>query len=168
VRTVALVLFAVVTGIVSSSGTRAAAPVPKEVAKEADGDKAKFQGKWKVEALHMGGKDIMALIGQNFEMVVEFRGDQFTASANIGGMVQRTTATVKYGTPQARQLTTSNAKTLDADGRPIEHNQKNDALGYAFDGEKLLLGASNSGKAIDPLKPGESDIVIVLTRVKDK
>jgi uncharacterized protein (TIGR03067 family) len=167
VRTVALVLFGVVVGLVSSSGARAAAPVPKEAAKE-EGDQAKLKGKWKVEALQQGGKDLLTILGDNFQMEVEFRGDQFTATANVGGTLQKTTGTVKYGTPQARQLTVTDSRTVGPDGKPVNTGKKEELFGYAFDGEKLMLGASTSGKAIDPLKPGADDIVIVLSRIKEK
>jgi hypothetical protein len=103
-----------------------------------------------------------------FAMELEFRGDQFSATANIGGRPQRTTGTVKYGTPEARQLMITNTRTVGADDKPVDTGRKDEAFGYAFDGDKLVLGASTAGKAIDPLKPGDDDIVIVLSRIKEK
>ncbi len=61
--------------------------------KEPEGDQSKFQGKWKVESIKVGGNDLLAGLGQaagqqGFDMTIEFAGDQFRASANIGGTAQ--------------------------------------------------------------------------------
>ena len=164
VRTVALALFGVVAAVVFSSGVAAKAPVPKQ---QVEGDRAKLQGKWKVETLKVGGQDVLAGLGPNFNMVVEFQGDRFAATANIGDTVQKTTAKVKYGTGDAKQITTTEMQTVDADGKPIDA-QKEEAFGYTFDGDKLLLASGVGKRAADPLKPGPEDVVIVLARVKQK
>jgi hypothetical protein len=171
VRSLALVLFGLAAVIVSSLSTGVAAPVPKHLVKEPEGDKAKFQGKWKIESILMGGKDILAVLGQNFEMELQFKGEQFTARGNIGGMVQTTTGTVKYGTAESRLMKMMDRKTVGPDGKPVNNAaQKEEAFGYAFDGEKVLLGSTSDGgaKGIDPLNPGPNDFVIVLIRVKEK
>jgi uncharacterized protein (TIGR03067 family) len=165
-RTAALVLFGIAVGATPQA---AGAPVPKHLMKEAEGEKAKLQGKWKVEAMRMGGKDIPGLGGQNFDMTIEFRGDKLTATANIGGTARKTDATLKHdATAGARRFTTVGTTTTPLDGKGAPKNEKDELFGYAFDGEKLLLGAAAGGskEAPDPLKPGANDIVIVLARVK--
>lgn len=169
-RVVALVLFGVAVLVVAGVGQPAGgAPVPKHLAKKADGDKAKLQGKWRVESLKMGDQDILGLIGrEGFEMIIEFQGDQFLATANIQNSSQKSTAAVKYD-PAKKQLSMTNPQTVGADGKPINAGQKDATMGYAFDGDKLLIATSPGGTgAADPLKPGKSDIVMVLGRVKEK
>jgi uncharacterized protein (TIGR03067 family) len=166
IRFTALVLFGVAVVIVSTVGGRvAAAPVPKHLMKAADGDKAKLQGKWKVKSVQMGGKNILGGLGQNFDMVFEFEGDQIIATANIAGMVQKTTATVKYDTKGT--LKTADMRTVDGNGKPV-NTGKDEPAYYAFEGDKLLIaGAAPGGKGVvDPLKPGPNDVVFVLVRVK--
>jgi uncharacterized protein (TIGR03067 family) len=141
--------------------------------KEPESDRTKLQGKWKVESMLVGGKNVLADLGQNFEMELEFKGEQFTARRNIAGMVIMTTGTVKYGTPEARHLKVTDMQTVGPDGKPVNNagqNAKEEGFGYAFDGEKkILLGSTPDAKgAVDLLNPGPNDAVIVLTRVKDK
>jgi uncharacterized protein (TIGR03067 family) len=167
-RTAMLVSFAFATVFVVSIGSlTGAAPVPKHLMKEPESDKAKLQGKWKVESLTMGGKDVLGALGQNFDIVIEFQGDQFIATSNIGDTTHKTTSTLKYGASGTRQLTTTNTQMATNNGQPMNH-EKDETIGYAFDGDKLLLGSTGAGGrgAVDPLKPGQNDLVIVLVRVK--
>jgi hypothetical protein len=169
-RTTTLALFGLSAAVVLSLGaTTGAAPVPKHLMKEPEGDKAKLQGKWKVESIRMGDQDLGGLLGGNFEMVIEFQGETFTAAANIAGMHQKSTAIVKYGTDGKKQLSMTNTQTVDATGKPVNNGgQKDESFGYALDGGKLILASPANGekRIVDPLKPGPKDIVIVLARVK--
>lgn len=170
----AFVLFGIVVAFVSTVSQRGvAAPVPKHLMKEPETDKAKLQGKWKVQSLLMGGKDLFVgpgQVGLAFDIVMEFQGDQMVVTANIGGTTQKTTATLKYGSDGKRQFEATEQQTVDGQGKPINigaDGNRGGSTGYAFDGEKLLLGSSSNGKAgIDPLKPGKDDIVLVLVRAK--
>jgi|GEM_PF-3818212 len=174
-RFAAFALFGIVVAFVSTVGQRGiAAPVPKHLMKTPETDKAKFQGKWKVQSVLMGGKDILVGLGQGgglgLDMIFEFQGDQLIATTNIGGTTQKTTTTLKFGANGKRELVSTESHTVDGNGKPINagpDEQKGGSTGYAFDGEKLLLGASSNGQtAVDPLKPGKDDIVIVLVRAK--
>jgi uncharacterized protein (TIGR03067 family) len=162
-RIAALVLF----GLVAFAARGVAAPVPKHLMKEAEGEKAKLQGKWKVEAMRLGGKDLAA--GANFDMTIEFRGDTLTATSNIAGTARKTTATLKHDAAAgAKRFTTVETTTTPLDGKGAPMNEKDESFGYALDGDKLLLGAAGGGskEAPDPLKPGPNDVVLVLVRVK--
>jgi uncharacterized protein (TIGR03067 family) len=146
----------------------AAAPVPKHLQKAPAADTGKLQGKWKVEALQLGGKDVLGA-GQNFDIVVEFRGDALAVAADIGGGAQKTTATVKHNPAGAKRFTNTDERTVDRNGKPINSGAGPDlTFGYTFDGDKLVLavGVGDAKPAADPLKPGPNDIVIVLVRAK--
>lgn len=170
-RIAALVLFGIVAGRVSPTGplaTAAPAPVPKHLQKTPENEKAKLQGKWKVEAMRLGGKDIADGLGANFEMTIEFSGDNLIATANIGGTAQKTTATVKHdATAGAKRFTTIKTTTVTLDGKGKPKTEKDELFAYAFEGDKLVLAAADGGKGTpDPLKPGPNDIVLVLVRAK--
>lgn len=170
-KTVALILFGVTAVIVSSSGFGTAAPVPKHLmGKEAEsGDKTKLQGKWKLESMKMGGKDALPA-GINIDMLLEIKDDQFSMKMNVAGMDMTGTATMTYSTDGKREFKTTNMRISGPDGKQIDSPQKEQSMGFAFDGDKLLIGSTNGpdGKAVDPLKPGPNDMVMTLTRVKDK
>ena len=166
-RFTALVLFAgVLAGfaLVGAGGPRAtAAPVPKHLRKAPEGDRAKLQGKWKVESMRLDGKDSGGLPG-GMEMMIEFKGDGLTATARGAGQDQNTTAVVKHDASGARRFTT--VETRSDRGGNVKA-EKDETFGYAFDGDKLLLSIHPSRKgAGDPLKPEPGAMVLVLTRVK--
>jgi uncharacterized protein (TIGR03067 family) len=161
-------LFVPVVVVVSSLGA-GAAPVPKHLMKEPESEKAKLQGKWRVESLRVGGKDGNDL-GQGLDMVIEFRGDTLTATTTGPNRNRTTTATVKHdATAGAKCFATVNTVTVDHDGKSAPTEEKNEGFAYAFDGDKLLLAVQiGSKERADPLKPGPNDLVITLTRVKEK
>ncbi len=165
-----LALFGLTVAVVTLAGPATAAPVPKHLMKEPESDKAKLQGKWKVQSIQMGGKNVLADLNQNglnIDMEIEFQGDKFIATINLTGTVQKITATVKYGTNGMKQLTTTESQAVDGAGKPVNTGSRDASLGYAFDGDQLLLAADTDGKkATNPLKPGPNDQVMVLTRVK--
>ena len=164
-------LFGVTVAVVSSFGGATAAPVPKHLAKEAEGgDKAKLQGKWKLESMKMGDKNGLP-DGITLEMTLEIKDDKFTMQMNVAGMSMTGTATLAYGKDGKRELTMTDMKVTNADGTPAPTTgTKEQSIGFEFDGEKLLMGSTSGGdsKAIDPLKPGANDMVMTLTRIKDK
>ena len=135
--------------------------------KEPASDKAKLQGKWKVQSLLMGGKDMLGPLGQQFDMTFEFNGETVVARVN-GGTVQKSASAVKYGSRAARQIKiTDTHRRWRRQAGEASNGQDGGEVGYAFEGEKLLLGSAGNGKgAVDPLNPGPTDIVIVLVRVK--
>jgi uncharacterized protein (TIGR03067 family) len=164
-RAVALTLFVLGAAVVSSSGPGvAAAPVPKHLMKEPEGEQAKFEGKWKVVSIRAAGEELVTGAA-TLDIEMEFRGDRLTATVRTGGKVSLTsTATVKYATGGERQIRTTDERAVDGDGKPIDNDTgKDEPLGYAFDGEKLLIA-----EKVDPLKAGPNDTVVVLTRVKEK
>jgi len=171
VRILSLVLFGGALVVVSALGARVvAAPVPKHLMKTPEGDKVKLQGKWKVEVMKMGGTDLLG--GPNIQMAIEFRGDALTVTADIGGVAQTTTATVKHDTGAGvKRFTTTETRTVDKDGKRAGADEKDESFAYAFDGDKLVLAVHPEGEKtppVDPLKPGPGDVVLVLTRIKDK
>jgi hypothetical protein len=163
VRIVALVLFGVA---ITSAAEIGAAPVPP-AAKGAEDDKAKLQGKWKVESARKGGEAVRGGFGSDVHVEYEFGGERFTRVAIVAGAVLKTTATATYG-PEGRQVKTAGVKLVGPDGKPIDTGAPKDAaFGYAFAGDKLLLTTRAGDKpAADPLKPGPDDIVYVLVRTK--
>jgi uncharacterized protein (TIGR03067 family) len=139
--------------------------------KEPESDRAKLQGKWKVESIRLGDKNILtAVVGRDGTVEVEFKDERVTVFVGNGDRVQSFTMIAKYGTAESRQLKITDVQTKDPDGKPADNAaQKEEAFGYAFDGEKVLLGLRSGEKGVaDPLKPGRSDYVIVLTRTKGK
>ena len=84
------VLFVVATAVVSTTGAHAA-PVPKHLKKETDGEQAKLQGKWKLNSIVLGGKE-MGGVAETADMLIEFRGDSLVATN--AGQNRTTTATV--------------------------------------------------------------------------
>jgi uncharacterized protein (TIGR03067 family) len=147
-----------------------AAPVPKHLQKAPEIDRGKLQGKWKVEALQLGGKNVLAA-RQKFDIAVEFRGDGLFAVADLGGGPPlKLLATVKHDPKGGSRFTLTDLRTLDRDDQPADKlPDRDEVFGYAFDGDKLLVAAVSGagGKQVaDPLKPGSDDIVLVLVRVK--
>lgn len=169
---IAAVVFSGVAAALLSSGLpqATAAPVPKHLMKEAEAEKNKLQGKWKVEAMRLDGKDVAGGLGANFEMTIEFSGDKLTATSNVAGTANKTTATVKHdATAGAKRFTTVETTTTPLNNGGAPKQEKDELFGYAFDGDKLLLAASGGGErkeGPDPLKPGPNDIVLVLVRIK--
>ena len=168
-RTAVLVLFGVVAAVVCSGGAGAAAPVPKHLMGKVveNGDKAKLQGKWKLESMKVGGKDALpAAVGIHID--IEIKDDRFTMKVIVAGMEHNGTATLTYGTGGVREFKTTNMQMTGPDGRPVNNGgPKEQLMGYALDGDKLLLASDAGGKtAADPLKPGANDTVMVLVRVK--
>lgn len=161
-----LVLFALTAAVVTLVGPAAAAPVPKHLMKEAEGgDKAKLQGKWRVQSITFGGRNAEEPL-RGSEMVIEFRGDKLIATTT-GATNRSTTGTVEFGANGTKRFTTVETTTADGGGAP--RTEQDEAFGFAFDGDKLLLGVSPGAggkEAPDPLKPGPGDGVIVLVRVK--
>src|SRR5437763_62584 len=129
-RTFALVLFAAVAVIVSSVGKpAAAAPVPKHLMKEPETDKAKLQGKWKLQSLKLGEMELGPDLIGTLEMVFELRGDTLTATVNAAGTVQKSTATVKYpaaGGTGPKRISMTDAKTVDQNGKAVNNGGKKD------------------------------------------
>jgi uncharacterized protein (TIGR03067 family) len=157
-----LALFGLVAAIALAAGPAPAAPIPRG-AGSAGGDKAKLQGRWKVESMRMGEQDLTTVLGANFEMFVEFDGDRLAAEARLQGRTTvATTADVTYDVPK-KQFRTTNSRSVDANGKPAAQAQKEESMGYAFDGEKLILSQRGAGAAG---LPGKNDVVMVLTRVK--
>ena len=167
---VALTAFAVGQAPVVLAGT---APVPKHLMKEPENDdKAKLQGKWKLESLQLGKMPLPVGSDGGLEVTLEFRGDTLTGVAPN----QTTTATIKLDTVEGlKRLSTMNTRTVGKDGKPIGQDE-NTVFGFVIDGGKLLLATttdfdgrgSGRGQAADPKKPGDDTIVMVLVRVKDK
>lgn len=142
----------------------AAAPVPKHLMKPPETAQAKLQGEWNVEAIRLGELDILAALGRQSGMSFEFRDDALIAVTNTGDTVKTTTATVTWGTDG--QIRATNQQTADGTGKLIDGPQDS-ALGYALDGDKLLLATrSDWRQAADPLRPGPNDMVFTLTRAK--
>jgi uncharacterized protein (TIGR03067 family) len=158
-----VMLFAVLVGfVVLFAGTVAvAAPVPKHLQKDGESEQTKFQGKWKVLSIKVGGMEIGAT---GFDMHLEFRGDTFTAIAND----QTTTAKVKFDVVDGvKRMTTSESQTLGRDGKPVR-TSRDESVGYTLDGDKLTVATTQDQKPIDPAKADKNAIVMVLVRVKDE
>jgi hypothetical protein len=163
-----LALFGFAAAVVALAGPVAAAPVPKHLkAEQEKGDRAKLQGKWKVEAVRgpgigRGGPNLLA----ELEMVFEFRDDALTATVTGRGLNLVVISTLKFDPGGARRVRAVDA-VQTGPGAPMK--MPDEAFGFAFDGDKLLLAtrAGGTGKeAGDPLKPGPADAVFVLVRVK--
>lgn len=155
----AFLLFAV-------AGPSAAAPVPKQAGKlPENADKDKLQGKWKLVGLRLGGQDIGGAPGGQ-ELVLEFAGDSFTASATQ----QRTTGKVKFDEVEGvKRMTMVDAQKQVPNGPPAR--EEDVSFGYVLDRDKLLIavspGAMGKVAFADPAKPGKDTIVMTLARVKD-
>ncbi len=167
-RTRAVVLFGLAAGLVSAPGVGTAAPVPKHLLKEPQSDRARLQGKWKVEALKVDGK-----VRQNpAAMTVEFHGDEYVATTGATG--RKTVAAVKYGIGGTREVHLTGTKLLGPNGGAVGKGATRDrAYGYAFDEDKLLLayGTRANAPAPDPLKrdPEAGSVVVMeLTRMTEK
>jgi uncharacterized protein (TIGR03067 family) len=171
-RVAAFALFAGVASLVVSGGPAVAAPVPKHLMKEAEGDLVKLQGKWKIQSLKMGEMDLGGDVIKSLDMVLEFRGDAVSMTMNAPGSTQKMTATVKLDA-NARRMTMTNVKTVGGNGQPVQNaGTKENEAGYAIDGDKLLIAAGQSGPdggatAADPKKPGPNTIVLTFARVKE-
>ena len=158
-RFVALVLFAALF-----ASAALAAPIPKQRTKEWEDDKAKLQGKWKVESWERGGQSVLAGAGAaqqiDIDMELEFSGDTLTTTVKTGKTVQAFTVAVVYDAD--RRIRKINPQSTDKpNGGP-----KEPLLGYSLDGDKLLIASNGAGQATNPLKPGPDDTVVTLTRVK--
>jgi uncharacterized protein (TIGR03067 family) len=163
-RTAAFLLLA----CTASAGTAGAAPVPKHLVKEAENtEQSKLQGKWKLESIEIGGMNLG--LPETIDGTFEFRGDKLT----VAMQGQTVTATVKLDSADGlKRLATTNTQKVGADGKPL--GKEDDAtFGYVLDGDKLMIGtrpnaAGRGSGPIDPKKPGEGGVVMVLTRVKAK
>ncbi|MCI0703085.1 MAG: hypothetical protein L0241_18565 [Planctomycetia bacterium] len=173
-RIPAIMLFALGVVFVGSVGPMVAAPVPKHLMKELEGDQKKLQGKWKLQSLRMGDVELGGDLRNTIEMAMEFRGNTFTMTANIAPTNQfmKSTATIKFEDSKPKRMRVTHVKTVDRDGKAIEPNgQKEGAFGYTLDGDKLTLAANSDGKdkstAADPAKPGPNTVIMVFVRVKE-
>ncbi|MFO0823093.1 MAG: TIGR03067 domain-containing protein [Gemmataceae bacterium] len=147
--------------VVFAGTATSASPVPKHLQKEGDSEQAKFQGKWKVHSIKVGGMEIGAT---GIDMHLEFRGDTFTAIAND----QTTTAKVKFDVVDGvKRMTTTESQTISRDGNPIR-TSRDESVGYTLDGDKLTVATTQDQKPIDPVKADKDAIVMVLIRVKDE
>ena len=164
----ALVLFGFATAFVSFASERVlAAPVPRHLMKEPASDKA---DRGEVEgAIIADGRQGHAGAPRSairYDVRVQRRDRGRKGQWRYGPEEHRA---VKYGSRAARQIKITDTHTVDGDGKPVNTSNGQDGgeVGYAFEGEKLLLGSAGNGKgAVDPLNPGPTDIVIVLVRVK--
>ena len=165
-RIVALVMFA---ALMASAGSPvAAAPVPKHLMKEPESDQGKFQGKWKLQGLKMGGMDLGNNVPQTLNMLMELRGDKLIVSVNLPGQAMKSTATVKFDS-KAKRISATQVEVVDGDGKPVNNpGPTTQAMGYALDGDKLVFASDQTGAAAaDPTKPGANTVVMTFTRVKE-
>lgn len=167
-RTAAFLLCVGVAAVVGFSGTpMSAAPVPKHLMKEAENtEQSKLQGTWKLESVSLGNMPLQAG-GQNaLEMTLEFRGDKMSGNSQGKAL----SATIKLDVADGvNRLATINTQTTDNQGKPAK--EEDVTFGYVIDGDKLTLATTMGGKvkgAVDPTKPGNDTVVLVLTRIKEK
>lgn len=161
-------LFGPTAALVTLMGPATAAPVPKHLKAETEkGDRAKLQGKWKVETVRgpgiaRGGPNLLA----ELEMVFEFRDDALTATVTGRGLNLVVISTLKFDPGGARRVRAVDS-VQPGPGAPMK--MPDEYFGFGFDGEKLLLGVTPGARdkaPPDPLKPGPDDAVLVLVRVK--
>jgi uncharacterized protein (TIGR03067 family) len=136
-----------------------AAPVPKHLMKEAeDTEEAKIQGRWKLEAIGIGG------MPQQLDVTLEFRGTKMTGKSQDRAV----SATIKLDiTNGVKRLAMTNTQAVDGMGQLVK--EEDVSFGYCIDGDKLTLATTLNGNgAVDPAKPGDNALVLVLTRVKEK
>ncbi|MCI0703086.1 MAG: hypothetical protein L0241_18570 [Planctomycetia bacterium] len=159
-RTLALALFAVGVTLVASVGAMvAAAPVPKHLMKAPPSD---LDGKWQFESMRRGAKPFDVPPGAQ---TLEFRKDVLITVYHSGAENQVISTAVLTHDPTKKRF--SATRHQDINGRIVNPDV---TYGYAIDGDKLILATSQGPNlafgAADPLKPGENDVVVVLTRVK--
>ncbi len=163
-------VLAFAAALVASAGPAAAAPVPKHLMKEPEGDQGKLQGKWKLQSLRMGGMDVGGDLAKSIDLVMEFRGDKLVVTANVPGQggAMKSTGTVKFD-PKAKTITATQMEAVGPDGKPVNKSgPATQAMGYVLDGDKLTFASSTGGdRAADPAKPGPNTIVMTFTRLKE-
>ncbi|MBA4062489.1 MAG: hypothetical protein C0501_02055 [Isosphaera sp.] len=145
----------------------AAAPVPKHLMKGGD-DRDKLQGRWQAESVR-SGSSVQTRDG-GLETVVEFRGDEYTATVSRAGVAQlAVTAKVTFDTAGGVKRLSFTGGRRFTGGKPDP--EPDAAVGYALDGDRLTLayrlpGGGKLQEAVDPTKPGTCDTVFVFTRAK--
>jgi uncharacterized protein (TIGR03067 family) len=142
-----------------------AAPVPKHLMKDGDnGDLAKLQGKWKLVSLQFGETELRGGVAADLNMVFEFRGDSMTVTAND----QTVKAKIKLDTIDGfKRFATIDIQKVSMDGKPVG-KEEDATFGYLLDGDKLTLATSSEKTPVNPAKPVDTAVLMVLSRVKDK
>jgi uncharacterized protein (TIGR03067 family) len=162
-RAAAQVLFAVGATLVVSIGPVAvAAPVPKHLMKEAEGDRGRLQGEWTANGATRNGKP------QALAITFAFRGDMFSMELPDQGMSR--TATFKLDeTGMPRKLLLADVKSFDKTGMPVNQGLPPTAmLSYVLEGDTLTVGLiGKADKEVPDLKnPGPNAEIVVFKRAK--
>lgn len=148
-RTVALVLFAVLLG---SVGT--AAPVPKHLMKDADGatDRAALEGTWELATIARDGEQLSDDITAAQKIAMAFRGTECVIKLPVCDQI--VTATVSLdATAKPRRMSFANEKVITFAGKPLMPTEKQmHAVIYKIDGDTLTLG-SHADRSKPPETP---------------
>ena len=139
-------------------------PIPKQPLKEGDnGDLRKFQGKWRIETLCLGGISVSPAE----PVLLEFSGQSMTMTTSDSIIKAR----IKLETIGAlRRLSTTCTQKVSIRGELIG-NEQNFSLGYVLSGEKLTLAKTTKKKgedvACDPDRPDSNSVVLGFRLQKD-